>query len=190
MSSAASVALSGDTALIGAYGKTVGGQPNAGAAYVFTRSGSSWSQQAEPSDPGAANGDKFGTSVALSGDTLLVGVPDKTVGGQKLAGAAYVELLAPAPSLSLQASSHSIKVGQSATLGGVVSNAVAGDTAVQIERKLNGKLTLLKNLTLTSSGAFQGVIKAGKAGRWVMIASYKAGGVSFTSKPVTVTVHK
>jgi Bacterial Ig-like domain (group 3)/FG-GAP repeat len=69
-----SLALSGDggTALIGASG--AGG--SAGAAYVFTRSGSSWSQQAGPLTPtgGAAN-DAFGTAAALSldGDTALVG---------------------------------------------------------------------------------------------------------------------
>ena len=77
-----SVALSGDTALVGADGKTVGGQTDAGAAYVFTRSGTSWSQQAELTDPDAAASDDFGCSVALSGDTALVGAPGKTVGGQ------------------------------------------------------------------------------------------------------------
>ena len=85
-----SVALSGDTALVGAYDKTVGGKRGAGAAYVFTRSGTSWSQQAELTASDAAAGDWFGNSVALSGDTALVGAYGKTVGGQNSAGAAYV----------------------------------------------------------------------------------------------------
>ena len=53
-----SVALSGDTALVGADGKTVGGNNDAGAAYVFTRSGTSWTQQAEltASDAAAYDG--------------------------------------------------------------------------------------------------------------------------------------
>ena len=84
------MALSGDTALVGAADKTVGGQSDAGAAYVFTRSGTSWSQQAELSASDAAADDCFGCSVALSGDTALVGADDKTVGGQSDAGAAYV----------------------------------------------------------------------------------------------------
>jgi len=50
---------------------------NSGAVYVFTRSGSNWSQEAlvRASNPGA--GDNFGTSVSLSanGNTLAVGAP-------------------------------------------------------------------------------------------------------------------
>jgi len=76
-----SVALSGDTALIGAWSKDVGGNTYAGAAYVFTRSGTSWSQQAELTASDAAADDHFGHSVALSGDTALVGAWSKDVGG-------------------------------------------------------------------------------------------------------------
>ena len=67
------VALSsdGNTALVGAYGRSSG----AGAAYTFTRSGVSWSQQQELSASDAASGDHFGFAVTLSGDgsTALVG---------------------------------------------------------------------------------------------------------------------
>jgi hypothetical protein len=70
------VALSGDgsIALVGAWAKTVGGQSEAGAAYVFGRSGSSWSQQAELAAYGNSL-DAFGDAVGLSGDgsTALVG---------------------------------------------------------------------------------------------------------------------
>ncbi len=67
-----SVALSadGDTALIGA--------PNdggVGAAWVFTRSGSTWTQQAKLTGAGESGSGWFGQSVALSadGDAALVG---------------------------------------------------------------------------------------------------------------------
>jgi hypothetical protein len=64
-----SVALSGDGsyALVGAYRHTdvVADQ---GSAYVFSRSGSSWTFQSEITAPDAAVGDRFGESVALSGD--------------------------------------------------------------------------------------------------------------------------
>lgn len=68
-----SVALSsdGNTLAAGALG------PVTGAAYVFRRSGTAWSQQAvlQPHNP--ESGDSFGVSVALSGDgtTLAVGNP-------------------------------------------------------------------------------------------------------------------
>jgi len=85
------VALSGDMALIGAPGHTVGGHSNQGAAYVFTRSGTTWSQQGgdlKASD-GAVN-DFFGSAVGLSGSTALVGALGHTVNGHSYQGAAYV----------------------------------------------------------------------------------------------------
>ncbi len=84
-----SVALDGDTALIGQYGEEWGGSAF-GAAYVYVDSGSGWSQQARlaPSDP--APGAWFGWSVALQGDTALVGaVQDDDDLGIRT-GAAYV----------------------------------------------------------------------------------------------------
>lgn len=50
---------------------------NAGAVYVFARSGASWSQQAYVKASNTAAGDRFGATVALSGDghTLAVGAP-------------------------------------------------------------------------------------------------------------------
>ncbi|MFT6158514.1 MAG: acyl-[acyl carrier protein]--UDP-N-acetylglucosamine O-acyltransferase [Myxococcota bacterium] len=79
-----SVALSGDTLAVGAYGEDsdatgVNGDQssnsayNSGAVYVFTRSGGAWSQQAHLKASTTGAGDQFGRSVALSGDTLAVG---------------------------------------------------------------------------------------------------------------------
>jgi hypothetical protein len=80
-----SVALSGRgrTALVGAPGRNSG----AGAVYVFTLQGGTWSQTAELTAPHAAN-DAFGHSVALSarGRTALVGAPGHNSG----AGVGYV----------------------------------------------------------------------------------------------------
>jgi hypothetical protein len=59
---------------------------SAGAAYVFARSGTVWSQQAELTASDAATGDEFGYSVALSKTVVAVGAPDKNSG----TGAAYV----------------------------------------------------------------------------------------------------
>ena len=85
-----SVALSGDTALVGVpYDDTAVGT-NAGSAYVFVRSGTNWSQQAKLSTGDGAADDWFGYGVALAGDTALVGAPlhDTTAGTD--AGSAYV----------------------------------------------------------------------------------------------------
>jgi len=102
-----SVALSGDTLVVGAVGEgssAAGGvndnsAPNTGAVYVFTRNNGVWTQQqpylkASNADPN----DKFGSSLALSGDTLVVGAVGEgssANGGSgdnsaPAAGAAYV----------------------------------------------------------------------------------------------------
>ena len=79
-----SVAISGDTIVVGAPNESsngigVNGAQNntnsyfSGAAYVFVRSGTNWSQQAYLKASNAGSGDYFGWSVALSGDTIVVG---------------------------------------------------------------------------------------------------------------------
>jgi predicted ribosomally synthesized peptide with SipW-like signal peptide len=91
-----SVALAdgGDTALLGAQGDEdphPGGL--VGSAYVFVRSGGTWSQQAKLAASDGDSADFFGTSVALadSGDTALVGANGVEVGSNGAsAGAAYV----------------------------------------------------------------------------------------------------
>jgi hypothetical protein len=85
-----SVSLDGDTALVGAYKRTVGANTSQGAAYLFTRSGTTWTQQQELTAGDGAAGDCFGCSVSLDGDTALVGALYKTVGANTYQGAAYL----------------------------------------------------------------------------------------------------
>ena len=49
--------------------------PNSGAAYVFTRTGEIWSQQAYLKASNTGANDVFGNHVAVDGDTLVVGAP-------------------------------------------------------------------------------------------------------------------
>ena len=90
-----SVALSasGNTAIVGAPGRTVDGQNYAGAVGVFTFAGANWSRPTELNlGPRAFGGDSFGASVALSdnGSTMLVGAPGRSVEGKASAGAGEV----------------------------------------------------------------------------------------------------
>jgi len=82
------VALDGDTALVGAPRDSVGSSDGQGSAYVFTRSGTTWSQQAQLTAATGAAGDDFGWAVALAGDTAVVGAPYAEVGDAL--GSAYV----------------------------------------------------------------------------------------------------
>src|SRR6266568_2258439 len=79
-----SVAVSGDTVVVGAVVEDSnatgvnGNQANnsagdSGAAYVFVRSGTNWAQQAYLKASSTGGGDAFGQSVAVSGDTVVVG---------------------------------------------------------------------------------------------------------------------
>lgn len=70
-----SVAVVGDTILIGApdFQGTVGS--HSGAAYVFGYDGTSWVQRAVLLPDDGASNDWFGTSVAMSGETVVIGAP-------------------------------------------------------------------------------------------------------------------
>jgi hypothetical protein len=86
----ASVCLSGDTASVGspqAFLTTQGASQ--GAAYVFVRSGSTWTQQAKLTASDAAVADLFGFSIAIDGDTIAVGAPYRDDLGSD-SGAVYV----------------------------------------------------------------------------------------------------
>jgi nucleoside-specific outer membrane channel protein Tsx len=97
-----SVALSGDTAVVGAFWADVSGRHNAGAAYAFVRSDGSWSEQAKLTASDGAAGDELGTSVAVSGDTAIMGAPFAAPAGRTDAGAAYVyELDTTPPTIAL-----------------------------------------------------------------------------------------
>jgi hypothetical protein len=85
-----SVAISGDSIAVGAIGANAGAVLDAGAAYVFTRSGGAWSQQTKlTASDGAAN-DYFGKALSLSGDTVVVGAYGDDLGAIPEAGSAYV----------------------------------------------------------------------------------------------------
>ena len=67
-----SVAIDGDTIVIGASGDRAFGF-GSGSAYVFTSSGGTWTQQAKINAADTRSGDSFGSSVAISGDTVVIG---------------------------------------------------------------------------------------------------------------------
>lgn len=75
-----SVALNGSTLILSApYHDT--SEVDAGAAYVFTGGGASWTQQAKLTSPSASASGLFGVAVDLSGDLAVVGEPGSDVSG-------------------------------------------------------------------------------------------------------------
>ncbi|MEZ5301988.1 MAG: hypothetical protein R3F11_15285 [Verrucomicrobiales bacterium] len=104
------VAVSGDIVVVGSAEENSGSTgvdstpdgsaTNAGAAYAYARSGTAWSQLAYLKPANTGQGDRFAESVAVSGDTIVVGAPFEDSGSSGPnavpdenaadAGAAYV----------------------------------------------------------------------------------------------------
>ncbi len=81
-----SVAIDGQTAVVGAYGVTVNGQEQQGAVYVFTESNGTWTQTATLTAADGRRFDIFGSAVALSGGVAAIGAYQSNLS----AGAVYV----------------------------------------------------------------------------------------------------
>jgi hypothetical protein len=89
---AVSLSADGNTALIGAPFKQVGSNAVQGAAYVYTRVGNIWTEQAKLTAFGGAVEDRFGYAVTLSadGNTAFVGVPQGDVDTNINQGSVYI----------------------------------------------------------------------------------------------------
>ena len=88
-----SISMDGDTVVIGAPRDGDNGTLS-GSAYVFTRSGSTWTQQAKLVASDGAFNDAFGQSVSINGDTVVIGafLDDTEVVNSEVvnSGSAYV----------------------------------------------------------------------------------------------------
>ena len=67
-----SVDIDGDTVLVGAFGNNANDRFDSGAAFVFTRTGESWEEQARLTPDDQRAFDQFGAAVELDGDTALI----------------------------------------------------------------------------------------------------------------------
>lgn len=85
-----SVLIVEDTVIVGAPGHTHGDTRFAGAVYIYMREGEAWLQKAKLTADDASASDQFGNSLALSGNTLLIGAPLRDTQAGKDAGVVYV----------------------------------------------------------------------------------------------------
>lgn len=123
--------------IIGASDKAASAStPSQGAAYVYTLSGATWTQQGSALQRAdAAGGDRFGLSVAISGATALVGAPGKQVATAGV-GAAYVFVqsgttwTAQGPALLAADGAASDNFGGSVALSGTL--ALVGASGVKV----------------------------------------------------------
>jgi len=88
-----SVAISADTIAAGSPQRTVGGNADQGAVYVFAEPGGGWTDATQTAELTASDGaayDALGWTVAVSGDTIAAGAPLRTVGNNGAQGTVYV----------------------------------------------------------------------------------------------------
>ncbi len=125
-----SVAISGDTAVVGGTGPWTTSAPTAirGAAYVFTRSGATWTQQARLIAADGRAYDWFGSSVALAGDTAVVGAYLGDVGSEYQPGRGLRRSSATG-TFWIQTAKLVAPDG-AATTASATSVAISGDTAI------------------------------------------------------------
>ena len=121
-----SVSVSGSTAVVGAPGDTTPSGPGAGSAYVFVRSGATWTEQQKLVASDGHTGDQFGCSVAISGDIVVIGACDTDVGGNN-AGSAYV-FTRTGTVWTQQQKVVASDPEDAAQFGNAVALSVAGDT--------------------------------------------------------------
>jgi hypothetical protein len=190
-----SVALDGDTLLAGAVAEDSGATgvdgnqadesiSASGAVYAFVRSGTSWSQQAYLKASNTDQGDWFGYSTSVSGDTAVVGAAFESSaatgvdgdGGddtKTFAGAAYVFVRSGA-SWSQQAYLKASNTGPHDQFGESVS--VVGDAIVVGAGRENSRTTgingLQENESAPDAGAAYAFVR--ESGTWSQLAYIKA----------------
>ncbi len=121
-----SVGISGDSVIVGAVNVEFGGSVR-GSAYVFSRSGSLWSEQQKLTASDGSPSDGFGTAVAISNNTVLVGANTSDLGTNTDQGACYVYLRSGS-SWSEQQKLNAVDGSASDNFGGSV--AISGDNAI------------------------------------------------------------
>lgn len=85
-----SVAIDGDTMVVGVTGEDSDGKSDNGAVYVFTKSGNKWSQNQKLLASDKETSDHFGKSVAIDGTTVVVGADGESSDGKGRNGAVYI----------------------------------------------------------------------------------------------------
>lgn len=195
------VAVSGDTVVVGASGEdsratgvngdeTDNSAGSSGAVYVFRRSGGTWEQQAYLKASNTEKGDRFGGSVSISGDTIVVGahMEDSAArgsagngrnNGARSSGAAYVFTRSGADWIE-QAYLKASNPGEGDFFGGRV--AISGDVVVVGAYGEDGSSTGIDGNAMDddapSSGA--GYVFVRQNGRWTQQAYLKASNAEAT----------
>lgn len=147
-----SIAISGGTVVVGAPRDDVGSAMEQGSAYVFVRSGQSWIEQQKLTASDGAQGDAFGSSVAIDGATAIIGAESKRIGTEAAQGAAYA-FVRSGTTWAQQYQFIAADGNQNDRFGKSV--AISGETAVIGAMQADG--------TLANQGAAYAYVRSGTA---------------------------
>jgi hypothetical protein len=169
-----SVAVSGETAVVGCRNQSVGGNFGQGATFVYMKANGVWgvTQMLTASD-GVAN-DRFGNAVDISGDTIIVGSPFNQVGNNAEQGSAYIF----APNLPPTITASPVTVQQGRTLTGA-SIATVSDNETPA-----GALTV----AVISGGSATGILLTNMANSGGAITANVVANCAATSGTVRLQV--
>ena len=163
-----SVAISGDTALVGASSDDDNGT-DSGSAYIYQRDGDgNWSEVAKLTASDGEEYDRFGTSVALSGNTALVGAylsdDNNTDSGsayiyQRQADGSWSEVakLIASDGAEEDRFGHSVAISGNTALVGASSDHDNGDdsgSAYIYQRQINGSWSEVAKLTASDAATY------------------------------------
>jgi hypothetical protein len=124
------VAISGDTAIVGSFRDDHSGGMNSGSAYVFTRSGSTWVEQQRLQATTATADENFGLSVAINGDTAIIGSGGSAYVFERRAGVWREQQRLRASDLAAGS-----RFGYSVSISGDVATAGVAGSAYVFERR-------------------------------------------------------
>lgn len=173
------VAVDGDTMVVGATQEDPGGVDNAGAAYVFIRTNGVWVQQVKLVASDATRDSAFGASVAIDGNTAVVGAPGAAASSGKAyiferTGAVWVETakLVGQPQLantvfgtSVEISGARVIVGSPLSSSAYVFERASGDWPLEQKLFTNESGTRFgQSVAIIGNTAVVGATKDGSAG--------------------------
>lgn len=184
-------AISGDTAVAGAPYADVSSQDDAGAVYVFTRAGTNWTQQQKLTASDAGSDDNFGQTLAISGDTIIVGAPYDYVGTVK-SGSAFVftrtaghwtqqaKLSAPTPSANMEFGGHVAISGDTVIIGAYRDPEKGKNAGAAYVFTRSGTAWILQQqLTAADAQPYDWFSHGGVAisGDWAAVSQLEGGGM-------------
>ncbi len=123
----------GNTMIVGAPYNKISGNIEQGSAYVFVRNDAKWMQQQKLTASDGSVGDRFGSSVSISGDgnIIVIGAPLANIDNKSDQGSSYLfvrskELWIEQQKLSAFDGSVDDHFGQSVSISGSGNVVVSG----------------------------------------------------------------